>query len=275
MYEDEPSRGESKFFFLKMILFVLVMILVSQFYIISKDRKAVNTQVKGLQTKIAPSMPPEEAKRPVQTNSKPSGEVEEVPFGFGVSGRVDKLFFSEHDVVKQGDTLAVLDKAPFEAALTGAKARLEAAMKQSKEFTQYAPNPNFKAIEEAKAAIDDAQYAYDNAAKELAKYSATLKAGQEDNVHLDNVQNESDAMKKLEAAKRMLDYQEAVGRALMEEAGYKSAVTIARNGVEAAQYNLANARLVATSNGVVARINVEPGANVSSGAAVYTLLVSK
>jgi HlyD family secretion protein len=275
MYEEEPSSGESKFFFLKMILFVLVMILVSQFYIISKDRKAVDTQGKGLQTKIAPAMPPEEAKRPVLSNSKPSGEAEEVAFSFSVPGRVDKLFFSEHDVVKQGDTLAVLDKAPFEAALVGAKARLEAALKQSKEFTQYAPNPNFEAIEKAKAAIDEAQYAYDNSYKELVKYRATLKAGQEDNIHLDNVQNESDAMKKLQAAKRMLVYQEAVGRALMEEAGYKSAVTIARNGVEAAKYNLANARLVATSNGVVARLNVEPGANVASGSPVYTLLVSK
>ena len=49
-------------------------------------------------------------------------DIRQVDLGFRVSGRLQKMFFEEGDEVKQGDVLAVLDKAPYEADLAAAKA---------------------------------------------------------------------------------------------------------------------------------------------------------
>lgn len=63
-------------------------------------------------------------------------DVRQVDLGFRVSGRVDKIFFEEGDLVKPGDLLGILDKQPYydqvveaEANISSIKASLDNAEK--------------------------------------------------------------------------------------------------------------------------------------------------
>lgn len=52
-------------------------------------------------------------------------DVRQVDLGFRVSGKVERLFFEEGDLVKTGDLLALLDKQPYEDLVKQSRATLE------------------------------------------------------------------------------------------------------------------------------------------------------
>ncbi len=82
-----------------------------------------------------------------------------------VTGPVTEVAAQENATVKAGDVLFKIDPAPFEAALTAAKARLTLAQQQPSQGPQAAAS---------KAAVDQAQAAVDQAQLELDR--ATVKA---------------------------------------------------------------------------------------------------
>jgi multidrug efflux pump subunit AcrA (membrane-fusion protein) len=204
------------------------------------------------------------------TAQPPAVATEDIPVRFRVSGRIDKMLALYHAQVHKGDVIATLETPSFEQALTGAQARLKIAIDQSGHMGD-APNPNFNAIEGARARVEDAQDAYDNAHQEREKRETQLVPGQLDNVYADDVQNEHDAQLNLAAAHREMSHQEAIGRAMLGADGYKAAVQIARNNVAAAESTLADTRLLAPADGVITGRNVESGTLITPSTVIYTM----
>jgi HlyD family secretion protein len=53
-------------------------------------------------------------------------EIRQVDLGFRVGGRIAKMFFEEGDEIKKGDLLAILDDAPYRAALERTRGEVSA-----------------------------------------------------------------------------------------------------------------------------------------------------
>jgi len=269
MADNEPDKGK-KTTAQTLIFAAILLILSLQLYIITKPNPQPGIS-HGLETKIAPALP---ASPPhtAETHNAPAGDTEELPVGFTVGGRVTQMLFAEGASVRQGDILATLDKEPFEKALAGAKARLQEAQDQGSNLDNL-PNPNFAAIEEARAQVEAAQHIYDVAHEELVKRRGLLVSGQLDNVYDNDVQNEHDAALDLQRAERKLIHEKKIGRQALEESGYAAAIRIARNHVSDAESDLADTELLAPGPGVILSRNAEIGDNVAPGATVYVLSV--
>jgi HlyD family secretion protein len=213
---------------------------------------------------------PRISQNPQEAPSQATSNEREIAVAFLVSGRIAQMFFAEHDRVKQGDILAALDKAPFEEALTEASAQLRAATDAYTKPIHF-PVDVFNAIEAARANVENAQYAYDAAHRELQKRRRLVIAGQTDNVYDDDVQNERDALLNLEKTRRELSEQENVALDNSDRDIYKTAMETAQSNVGIAETNLAATQLVAPADGIIIKRVGDIGDTVSADTMVYTL----
>jgi len=281
MADNNPKGDDNKFFLAEkeavliavfIVLGLLIFILVS--YI---QNLPIYIPVQRAALENPQNMPVrQDAPPPVASPSaiNPQG----VAVGFLVSGRITQMFFVEHAEVKQGDLLALLDKAPFENMQAAAEAQLQATQVDYNNSSRL-PAANFNIIEAAKATVESAQHTYDNASAELEKRRSFMVAGEKDNVYDDDVQNVHDAELNLEKAHRELMQQEEIAAAKQQElianntdlGEKKSAMQAAQNNIAIAETNLAATQLRAPADGIIVSRDSDIGATVSAGTAVYTL----
>ncbi len=202
----------------------------------------------------------------------PTVNTQDIPAAFHVGGRISQLFFAEHAQVRKGDILAKLDTAPFEKSITSARARLQAATAQDMQSST-APNPNFTAIETARANLDADQRTLDLARDDLEKRKAQQVSGRVDNIYLDDVQNAHDAEVMVERRKRELAQQEAIGREQQGVSGYKAAMQIARGSLTLAESELADTKLLSPADGTISERRADVGALVGANDTVFVISV--
>jgi HlyD family secretion protein len=199
-------------------------------------------------------------------------DIRQVDLGFRVPGRLEKMVFEEGDEVKTGDLVAVLDKAPFEAALAAAKAQLQQA---AANFAKLRHGNRPQEIEEARATVRDRQASYENAETTLKRQGAQLK------VQATSQQNYDDALaKKLESEAQLKSGQEALNLAeegfrLEDIEAAQAAMEIAKAQFESAQINLTDTTIYSPSDGIILTRVREPGAIVDPQSIVYTLTLHK
>lgn len=199
-------------------------------------------------------------------------DIRQVDLGFRVPGRIEKMLFEEGDEVKVGDMVALLEKAPFEAALAAAQAGLQQA---AANFAKLRHGNRPQEIEEARATVRDRQAAYENAVTTLTRQGAQLK------VQATSQQNYDDALaKKLESEAQLKSAQEALSLAeegfrLEDIEAAQAAMEAAKAQAESAQINLRDTTLYAPSSGIILTRVREPGAIVEPLSIVYTLTLHK
>ncbi|WP_370966003.1 secretion protein HlyD [Enterobacter hormaechei] len=185
-------------------------------------------------------------------------DIRTVNMSFRVGGRLASLNVDEGDAIKAGQTLGMLDKAPFENALMQAKAGVSVAQAQydlmlagyrDEEISQAAA-----AVKQAKAAYDYAQNFY-NRQQGLWK-SRTISAND-----LENARSSRDqAQATLKSAQDKLSQYRTGNRA---------------QDIAQAELDLHDTTLIAPSDGTLMTRAVEPGSMLSAGSTVLTLSLTR
>ena len=199
-------------------------------------------------------------------------DIREVDLGFRVGGRLAVMEVDEGDRVRAGQRLAAIDAQPYRDALAVAEARVRQA-EANLEKLRRGLRP--QEIQQARAAVREAEAAFANAERELKRQQGLHEAGASSRKALDAAQARYD-----ETAARLVSAREAL--ALAEEGTRREDIAAAEAELAAAmaqrdqaKTQLADTELLSPSDGtILARIR-EPGAMLSQGAPVYTLSLDK
>jgi len=199
-------------------------------------------------------------------------EVRQVNLGFKVAGRIEKLLVDEGDKVKTGQPLASLEKVYFQDALAQAKGlRDQAAANYAKMKAGNRPEDIAEAeatvtqqeatLRTATQTLDRAQSLLNSASGTIATYDDALGAQREAAARV-NVARQ--ALILMKAGYRVEDIESARAQLAQQDA---AAVTVERQ--------LADADLIAPSDGVVESRAEEVGAIVGVGETVFVLSLTK
>lgn len=198
-------------------------------------------------------------------------DVRQVNLAFKVDGRIDSLAVDEGDTVKAGDVLATLDAKYFKDDLAVARARRDstaATLARLENGSRPEEIASAKAqVAEQRAALARAQQDYDRAERLVSPGAVSreafdqAKAALAETVARLNVAEENERMAVI--GPRVEDIDQAKAQLAGEDA---SIVQIERR--------LADAQLLAPSDGVILTRAREKGAIVAPGETVFTLTLS-
>ena len=199
-------------------------------------------------------------------------EVRQVELGFRLAGRLKTMAFEEGQAVTAGTVLASLDTRPLEDALRIANADVASADANLKRLIAGNRPPE---IARAEAAVEEASAAQKNANVNLERSQQLVDSGALSRSQYD------DAL----AASRMADARLASANDsyhLLLQGSRREDIAAGRAGLQAAEArvasaetSLADAALVAPSDGVVLSRVREPGAIVSPNDVVYVLSLTR
>lgn len=195
-------------------------------------------------------------------------DIREVDLGFRVSGRLVEMRLEEGDTVKAGDVIARLDPEPYQDELAAAEARVNRA-KANLQRLRTGSRP--QEIESAKAQVREAQAAFYNARRDLARQRELAAVDVASQKVLDQAQARRDeTAARLKSARETLALAEEGFRAEDIAAGEAElAEAIAQR--DSAQTRLKDSELVAPKEGVILTRICEPGTILREGEPVYTL----
>jgi multidrug resistance efflux pump len=232
--KNKKKRSVKKLSFLTLIITFLIFI-----WYIASDRITPNTdqaRVKGLVLSVAPM----------------------------VNGYVTKVNVGLHSEVKEGDTLFMIDRKPYEIAVAIAESNLE---KVSQSISA-----GISSIKAATARLSKARVNLDRTTKNWERTQRVI------------TQNEG-ALSERDKERSEASYLNAIEEVASAEAGIEKELaalgpTDANNPdtksvmsqLEKAQWDLAHTAIVAPSNGVIESFNVEVGYFAGAGRAMVTLI---
>lgn len=199
-------------------------------------------------------------------------DIRQVDLGFRVSGRIKEIYFEEGDIVKPGDIVAILDKAPYEAELAAAGAELAQAEANLAKL-KHGNRP--QEIEEARATVHERRATFENAKTTLLRRGKELKVNgtsQED--------YETALATKLQNEALLKNAQEALS---LSEEGFRkedidaaqAAVDTAKAHLQSAEINLRDTEILSPDAGIMLTRVKEPGEIVAPESVVYTLSLNK
>jgi HlyD family secretion protein len=198
-------------------------------------------------------------------------DVHQVELAFRVSGRIAAVKVQEGDKVSAGQVLAELDPVPFQTDVDLAKADRAQAQAQLDKTRR-----GFRVEEVAQARATVAQRAADleNARVTLRRQEQLVAAGLVTHQQIDDAQmrvHMSEAA--LAAAHEQLTL-ELRGSRIEDIEAQEAMLASAQARLEKAQTALADATLLAPSNGIISVRARELGAIVQAGQTVYTLTLN-
>jgi membrane fusion protein (multidrug efflux system) len=207
-----------------------------------------------------------------------------------VSGYVTRLSVEDNQIVKEGDTLVVLDDRDLalkviqaEAALENAKASL-ATSQASYTTSQENVLTSRSNTEAADASIEIAQVRARRAEQDFKRYQELIKTNSVTQQQYEQAEAEKDAaLKQLDVARRQ---REALSR---ETSARKAQSTVSDRNIALAQtvvkereadlqvarLQLSYSYILAPANGVISRKSVQPGQYVQAGQSLFALVTEK
>lgn len=198
-------------------------------------------------------------------------DIRTVNMSFRVGGRLASLSVDEGDAIKTGQTLGMLDKAPYENALLQAKAGVSVAQAQ---YDLMLAGYRDEEIAQAAAAVKQAQAAYDYAQNFYARQqglwkSRTISANDRKCTLLPRP-----AQATLKSAQDKLS-QYHTGNRPQDIARAKASLEEAQAQLAQAELDLHDTTLIAPSDGTLMTRAVEPGSMLSAGSTVLTLSLTR
>jgi HlyD family secretion protein len=198
-------------------------------------------------------------------------DVHQVELAFRVSGRISAVKAQEGDAVRAGQVLAELDPVPFQTDVDLAKADLAQAQAQLDKTRR-----GFRVEEVAQARANVAQRAADleNARVTLKRQEQLVAAGLVTHQQIDDAQARVHMSEAVLAAAREQLALELRGSRIEDIEAQEALLAAARARLEKTQTALADATLLAPSNGIISVRARELGAIVLAGQTVYTLTLN-
>ena len=195
------------------------------------------------------------------------------PVNLRASGYIKKIYFTEHQSVKKGDTLLVLDDREYRIRVMEAEAALKDAMAGATVVdATLQTTQNSASVYEASIAEIEIRLA--KLEKDRQRYENLLKRNAATPIQLEQIETEYEATrKKLEATKRqqraaMSGIKEVSNRRESTEAAIQRATA----ALEMARLKLSYTVVVAPCDGKLGRRALEEGQYISAGQSITYIL---
>ncbi len=198
-----------------------------------------------------------------------------MPVNTRVQGFIKKIYFSEYQHVKKGDTLLVIEDSEFRLQLAQAEANYanaivgKNAMNTTISTTQSNIAVSDAAITEAKARLDNAKLEYDRYTTLLSQEAVTRQQFDRVKTDYDAARARYDQLTRQKNSTALLK-QEQTQRLEQNDGGIK----IAEAALNQARLNLSYTVIVATADGVTGRKNIHEGQLVQPGQTMVDLVVA-
>lgn len=197
---------------------------------------------------------------PITTEGRVQGYV--VQLAPEVSGKVTDIYIKNNQRVHKGDILFQVDAHKYQIALHQAELSLKAAYES--EATLYSQR------EAALANISRAQATYDNSHREYARLQTLSKQKVISQSALDTAYAQNQiARAALKAETQQLKVIEAQ---LGDSVGQSTAVQLAKNGLDKAQLDINNTKVMAPSDGVITNLQLEVGSMANTNMPILTFV---
>jgi HlyD family secretion protein len=192
--------------------------------------------------------------------------------GSQVSGTIQKLYADYNSMVKEGQLIAQIDPALFQAQLSQAKAKLENSRAAS--LTAQADIATARSnVEASKANVIKAQVAVDDTKRNLNRSVELFQRNLISASDRDTAQSNYDsAVAQIEAARaqqKATDAQVDSAKARLEAA--RAQIKQSEAELELAQVNIDHTKILAPVNGIVISRNVDVGQTVAASLQAPTL----
>ena len=195
------------------------------------------------------------------------------PVNLRASGYIKKIYFTEHQTVKKGDTLLVLDDSEYKIRVMEAEAALKDAeagatvVGATLQTTQNSASVYDASIAEIEIRLSKLQ-------KDLQRYKNLVSRNAATPIQLEQIETEYEAtLKKLEVVNR----QKKAALSGVDEVAYRrmnteAAIQRATAALEMAKLNLSYTVVVAPSDGKLGRRSLEEGQYIPAGQTITYIL---
>jgi len=196
------------------------------------------------------------------------------PVNVKVAGYIREIRFTEHQHVRKGDTLLIIDDREYAIALQQAEASLMDARSGRKVTSNSLNTASSSAsvyeasIEEAELRVKKLQRDYDRYAKLLEKKASTPIVVEQYKTELDMAKARVSALKRQREAARS-----SVSEVSQRQENAEAAILRAEAAVNMARLNLSYTVVTAPADGCVGRRTIEEGQLVSPGQTITTLIL--
>lgn len=195
------------------------------------------------------------------------------PINVKVAGYIREIRFTEHQYVRRGDTLLIIDDREYAIALQQAEATLMDARSGSK-VTDNTVNTAANAATVYDASIEEAQLRVDKLQRDYQRYVNLLEKNATTPVVVEQYKTELEmAQARVAALRRQrLAAQSSVSEVTQRRQNAEAAVMRAQAAVDMARLNLSYTVVTAPADGYVGRRTIEQGQLVNPGQTITTLI---
>ncbi len=196
-----------------------------------------------------------------------------VPINSRIQGFVKKIYFSEYQYVKKGDTLATIEDAEFRFRLAQAEADYDGAT-SGKEAMRATINTTESNISVTDAAIQEASALMENAQKEFERYKKLYEQEAVTKQEFDAKKTDYEAKKaRHEQMSRQRQSSSLVKQEQTKRLGQNVAATkLAEAAFELARLNLSYTVILAPCDGYTGRKNIQEGQLIQPGQTIVDLV---
>ena len=209
------------------------------------------------------------------TESSNDAQIEQYisPVNLRASGYIKKIYFQEHQRVKKGDTLLVLDDREYLIRLMEAEAALKDAMAGANVISATL-NTTETSASVYDASIAEIEVRLDKLAKDRQRYQNLVARNAATPIQLEQIETEYDATKKkLDATRRQQKAAySGVNEVQTRRANSEAAIERAEAALEMARLNLSYCVVLAPCDGKLGRRALEEGQAVNAGQTITYIM---
>lgn len=195
------------------------------------------------------------------------------PVNIRVPGYIKKIYFTEHQHVRKGDTLLVLEDDEYRIRLKEAEAALMDA-RSGRKVVANTLNTVSNSASVYDASIAEAQYRMEQLEKDYRRYSSLLKKNATTPIIVEQYQTQLEMAHARVAA--LKQQREAAHSSVTEvdqrQENAEAAVKRAEAAVDLAALNLSYTVVTAPCNGCLGRRSIEEGQLVNAGQTLTTII---
>ena len=195
------------------------------------------------------------------------------PVNLRASGYIKKVYFTEHQTVKKGDTLMVLDDREYRIRVMEAEAALKDAMAGASVIGQTLQTTKASASV-YEASISEVEIRLAKLDKDRKRYENLLQRNAATPIQLEQIETEYEATKKkLVALKRQQEAaMSGVNEVSTRRQNMEAAIQRAQAALDMARLNLSYTVVTAPCDGQLGRRAIEEGQFISAGQTITYIL---